>query len=72
MVTANVYSKSVSCVAANNFVTNFKEHGVYYFPSFEFVRYGFKNPYIDDGRHIKRPVVNTMMKFFESRFCKGE
>lgn len=69
VVTSNVYSKAVSSVAANNFVKNFSENNVYYFPSFEFVRYGFGNPYIADGRHIKKPVINTMMKFFEKMFC---
>jgi len=69
VVTANVYSKAVSSVAANKFVKNFSGNNVYYFPSFEFVRYGFGNPYIADGRHIKKPVINTMMKFFEKIFC---
>jgi len=68
-VSANVYSKAVSCVAANKFTSDFKNKNVYYFPSFEFVRYGFSNPYIADGRHIKPPVINVMMKFFEYMFC---
>lgn len=74
VITANVYSKAVSTVAANDFITGYKKYGddkVHYFPSFEFVRYGFKNPYIADGRHIKKSVVNTMMKFFEKMFVKG-
>jgi len=71
VITANVYSKAVSSVAANDFVKSYKGQNVYYFPSFEFVRYGFNNPYIADGRHIKRPVINNMMKFFEKMFVKG-
>jgi hypothetical protein len=69
-VTANVFSKAVSSVAAIDFASELRDRNVSYFPSFEYVRYGFKNPYIADGRHIKRPVVNQMMKFFESMFCK--
>lgn len=70
VVTANIYSKSVSSVATNIFVKEYSNKNVFYFPSFEYVRYGFKNPYIHDGRHIKKPVINQMMKFFEKMFCK--
>jgi len=70
VVTANVYSKAVSTVSCNRFVSEFKDKNVYYFPSFEFVRYGFDNPYIEDGRHIREDVINTMMKFFERSFGK--
>lgn len=72
VVSANVYSKAVSSVAANQFCCENRNNGVYYFPSFEYIRYGFDNPYIDDGRHIKKPIVNKMMKFFEKTFVIGE
>lgn len=72
VVAANTYSKAVSTAAVNNFVTDMKGENVYYFPSFEFVRYGFNNPYIADGRHIKKPVINKMMQFFEKMFVKGK
>jgi hypothetical protein len=72
VITANVYSKAVSCVAANKFAKKLDGYNVYYFPSFEFVRYGFGNPFNPDGRHIKKPVVNTMMKFFEKMYVKGK
>ena len=71
-VTANVYSKAVSSTAAIEFCSSYNGRGVHYFPSFEFVRYGFGNPYIADGRHVKRPVINTMMQFFEKMFVKGK
>lgn len=70
VVSANVYSKAVSTTAANLFCSKYRNDGIYYFPSFEYVRYGFENPYIEDGRHIKREVVNKMMKFFEKTFVK--
>lgn len=69
VVTANVYSKAISTVAAIDFCT---QNNTIYFPSFEFVRYGFDNPYTNDGRHIKKEVINKMMKFFESTFCLEE
>lgn len=69
VVTANVYSKAISSLAAIDFCT---KNNIIYFPSFEFVRYGFDNPYIDDGRHINKKVINTMMKFFEKLYCKKE
>ena len=72
VVTANVYSKAVSSTAAIEFCTTYAKNGVYYFPSFEFVRYGFDNPYIADGRHIKKPIVNMMMQFFEKIYVKGK
>jgi hypothetical protein len=71
VVSANVYSKAISCVAANKFCSEYGDDGVFYFPSFEFIRYGFDNPYIADGRHIKREIVGKMMRFFEKTFVKG-
>lgn len=70
VVSANAYSKAVSSTAAIQFCSKYRNDGVYYFPSFEYVRYGFSNPYIEDGRHIKREVVNKMMKFFKKKFVK--
>jgi len=68
-VTANFYSKSTLRVAAGKFADTYND--VYYFPSFEFVTYGFGNPYQErDNMHVKNSVIQVMMKFFEKRYAK--
>lgn len=68
-VSANVYSKSVLRCAAERFTSI--HDNVYYFPSFEFVVFGFGNPYQErDNMHVKQDVIDTMMKYFERRYAK--
>jgi len=68
-VAANVYSKSTLRCAAGLFADKYKN--VFYFPSFEFVIFGFPNPFQPrDNMHIKKSVINTMMKFFERRYVE--
>ena len=68
-IAANVYSKATLRCAADVFSRMFDN--VYYFPSFEFVTYGFDNPYqTRDNMHIKQSVIDTMMKYFERRYVK--
>jgi len=68
-VTANVYSKSTLRTAAGMFSDQYDN--VFYFPSFEFVVFGFDNPYQKrDNMRIKKGVIETMMKFFERRYVK--
>ena len=68
-VSANVYSKAVLRCAADQFSNMFDN--VYYFPSFEFVTYGFENPYQErDNMHIKQDVIQVMMKYFERRYVE--
>lgn len=66
VVEANLHSKSVLRVAAQEFVE--KNSEVYYFPSFELVTYGFENPWSDDQRHVDPKVVQRVMEMFRQMF----
>lgn len=66
VVEANTHSKAVLRVAAQEFVE--KHEGVYYFPSFELVTYGFENPWDTDHRHVNRIVVARVMEMFQEMF----
>jgi hypothetical protein len=68
-IAANVYSKCTLRSAAGMFAD--KYDNVFYFPSFEFVIFGFANPFQErDNMHVKQSVIDTMMKFFERRYVK--
>ena len=66
VVEANMHSKAVLRVAAQEFVE--RHEGVYYFPSFELVSYGFENPWTEDHRHVNRAVVGRVMEMFREMF----
>jgi hypothetical protein len=66
VVEANLHSKSVLRVAAQEFVE--KNSDVYYFPSFELVTYGFENPWSEDQRHVDPQAVERIMKMFRQTF----
>jgi hypothetical protein len=66
VVEANAHSKAVLRVAAQEFVE--RHEGVYYFPSFELVTYGFENPWTEDHRHVNRAVVGRVMEMFREMF----
>ena len=66
VVEANMHSKAVLRVAAQKFVE--KNEGVYYFPSFELVTYGFENPWTSDHRHVNRAVVGRVLEMFSEMF----
>jgi hypothetical protein len=66
VVEANMHSKAVLRVAAQEFVE--KQEGTYYFPSFELVTYGFENPWIEDHRHVSRAVVGRVMEMFREMY----
>lgn len=66
VVEANLHSKSVLRVAAQEFVE--KNSDVYYFPSFELVTYGFENPWSEDQRHVDPQAVQRIMKMFRQMF----
>src|SRR5258708_4731215 len=66
VVEANTHSKAVLRVAAQEFVE--RHEGVYYFPSFELVTYGFENPWAADHRHVNRAVVSRVMEMFREMF----
>jgi hypothetical protein len=66
VVEANLHSKSVLRVAAQEFVE--KNSEVYYFPSFELVTYGFENPWSEDQRHVDPKAVQRIMEMFRQMF----
>ncbi len=66
VVEANMHSKAVLRVAAQEFVE--KNEGVYYFPSFELITYGFENPWREDHRHVNQTVVSRVMEMFREMF----
>jgi hypothetical protein len=66
VVEANMHSKAVLRVAAQEFVE--KNEGVHYFPSFELITYGFENPWREDHRHVTRAVVSRVMEMFRDMF----
>ena len=66
VVEANLHSKSVLRVAAQEFVE--KNRDVYYFPSFELATYGVENPWCEDQRHVDPKVVQRIMQMFGQMF----
>ena len=38
--------------------------GLYYWPAYEMVKEGFAEPYLEDGRHPKPEVVQTILELF--------
>lgn len=66
VVEANMHSKSVLRVAAQEFAE--KHEGIYYFPSFELITYGFENPWREDHRHVQPGVVSRVMEMFREMF----
>ena len=66
VVEANMHSKAILRVAAQEFVESNRE--VYYFPSFELVTYGFENPWTTDHRHVSPTAVSRIMEMFREMF----
>ena len=71
-ITANAVSKAILRTAIDCFYREVHETdpGVYYFPSYEVVTYGFQQPYESDLRHVHSHVLRCNMKAFERYFCK--
>ncbi len=68
-ITANSVSKAVLRVAADEFYRAHEGDGhLFYFPSYEIVKEYFKDPYEKDNRHIRKSVVNTIMRTFDKHF----
>jgi hypothetical protein len=66
-VTATAESKATLLVATRQFVR--EARGVHYFPSYEIVL-STREPFEDDGRHVKRDVVARVMEVFEHTFVR--
>lgn len=65
-VSANFYSKAVLRTAIDLHVRS--DRYSHYFPSFEYIILGHENRYMADNRHIKRPIVAEVLKFFDTMF----
>jgi hypothetical protein len=69
-MTANSVSKAVLRVALDELM---REHShdekLFYFPAYEMVKEYFVDPYLDDNRHVKPEVLETVMQTFERAFC---
>jgi len=72
VVSASNNSKSVLRSSADRLIRLYED--IHYFPSFEYVIYGFHGtggPWLENSpRHVKRSVVSTMMEFFLKLFSK--
>ena len=72
VVSASHYSKSVLSASARRLVDMYED--IYYFPSYEYIVYGYQRiggPWKpNDSRHVTPLVIKTMMKFFFKQFGK--
>ncbi len=71
VVEANNYSKSVLRVAAEEFTNRYPEE-VFYFPSYEMVLYGTKNPWEKDMRHVSSEAVSRVMRLFQKMYLVNQ
>lgn len=72
-ITANSVSKSVLRVAIDEVVRANQQDGyLFYWPSFELIMDVFRAPFMDDRRHIRRPILDFVMTQFEHSWCKDE
>lgn len=69
VITANMHSKSVLRVAAQEMVT--RNEGVYYFPSFEQVLWCTRDPWESDFRHVNPSAIKAVMDLFEKTFVSS-
>ena len=68
-ITADCVSKSILRVALDMALQKYsKEDHIYYWPSYEIVKYYFDAPYEEDKRHIKQEVVDTIMNTFQRHY----
>jgi hypothetical protein len=70
-LTANWASKAIlkACIDQLYREVHMTDLNFYYFPSFEVVMEGFREPFQDDLRHPHIHVLNCNMKAFERYFC---
>ncbi len=67
VVAANCHSKSILRVAAEEFARC--NENVVYFPAYEAVLYGTRQPFREDGRHVTQEAVDRVMRMFRETFC---
>ncbi|WP_171126358.1 MULTISPECIES: GSCFA domain-containing protein [unclassified Ruegeria] len=72
-ISANSVSKSVLRVALDEVVSEYSgDDMIHYWPSYELVMDVFRQPFMSDNRHPKRPVLDFIMTLFESIWCVQE
>ena len=69
VVEANCLSKSILRVAAQQFCDSHPGEA-FYFPSFETVMFGTKNPWENDMRHVSNEAVVRVMSLFSKMFIE--
>jgi len=67
IVVANNLSKATLVVAAHRFVDRHPGRA-YYFPAYEMVMYGAKDPWEADRRHVTKDAVSRVMSLFRAMF----
>jgi hypothetical protein len=48
---------------------SYADEWLYYWPAYEMVKEGFVDAYYEDGRHVKREVVEQILSLFGKYFC---
>jgi hypothetical protein len=68
-VTASTVSKAILRAALDELVRNHEQDKhLHYWPSYEIVKEYFTDPYVDDNRHVKPEVLDTVMSKFEQYY----
>ena len=68
-ISASSVSKAILRVAVDE-VVRAADENVHYFPSYEIVKEFFVDPFLDDNRHPKPEVIDTVMQAFERNFLQ--
>jgi len=69
-ISANTVSKAIIRAALDEFMREIEEEGtVYYWPSYDIIHEMFTDPWIDDRRHIREPILDYIMSLFETFWC---
>lgn len=71
-ITADSVSKSILRVALDAVITEYqsKYSDIYYWPSYEIIKYFITNPYEEDNRHINNLSIRLIMEAFERHYLK--
>lgn len=68
-VTASTVSKAILRAAVDELIRNHeRDKNLYYWPSYEIVKEYFHDPYLEDNRHVKPHVLQTVMRKFEQYY----
>ncbi|QQA41590.1 GSCFA domain-containing protein [Pelagovum pacificum] len=72
-ITANSTSKASLRVALDELMREKRDEGhVHYWPSYEIVMDIFRQPFIDDNRHVEPNCLQYIMTLFEHIWCEGD